>query len=59
MSATYSIVVKWKRFIQSVIKRDTPMNYDKINGKLRFQITQISILLKTIYICFIHTLGEN
>lgn len=34
MSTTYSIVAKWKRFIQSVMKGDTPMNYDEINGKV-------------------------
>ena len=59
MSATYCIVVKWKGFIQSItMGNETPMNYDEVNGKLHIKMTQISVLLKAAYICFIWMLAE-
>lgn len=41
MSAAYSIAVKWKGYSQSVVKGETPMNYDEIKGQLNVQMTQI------------------
>lgn len=53
------MVVKWKGFIQSITTgNETPMNYDEVNGKLHIEMTQISVLLKAAYICFIWMLAE-